>query len=214
MKRKAKIMLGAVAAGALILAGAIVAYAYFTDNTKTDNTLFPAENVLEISEDYVPPVEQKTGENIYKKEISVINQGNAPCYIRVYMDFSDSTVSKRSYLSNDPGQSPDSFYKAERTNAPDTYISHLEQAAPGWSFVSDTASSPLAGYYYYKTPVAPGEKTPSLLTYVKTMNESNDDIKQYDIMVYAESVQVSDMTGNVYEDYREAWTDILQKAES
>lgn len=213
MKRKAKIITVTAAAGILVLAGVFAVYAYFTDNAKTDNTLFPAENELEISEDYVPPVEQKTGENIYKKEISVINRGNAPCYIRVYMDFSDSTVSKRSYLSNDPSQSPDSFYKAERTDASDTYISHLDLVAPGWTFVPDASPTALAGYYYYKEPVAPGEKTTSLLTFVKTLNESNDDIKQYDIMVYAESVQVSDMKGKKYENFEEAWTDILQKAE-
>lgn len=198
----------AVSIGVILTVG-LTAFAYFTDNRNADNTITPAENILEISEEYIPPVEQNTGDNIYKKEVSVVNYSNAPCYVRVYMDFSGSTIRSRSYLSNDPYQSSDSFYSAERTTDDNTYISHLSTAAPNWTFVPDDDPSVLAGYYYYTLPVQSGETTDPLFTYVKTVNATADEIRQYDISVYAESVQLSDMQGNAYQDYAHAWEDIL-----
>ena len=96
---KKALIITIVSVGAVIIGSVLIANAYFTDYTVTDNTITPAENILEISEEYEPPVEQEESENIYKKRISIENNGNSPCYIRVYMDFSDSDVRSRSYLS-------------------------------------------------------------------------------------------------------------------
>ena len=206
---KKALIITIVSVGAVIIGSVLIANAYFTDYTVTDNTITPAENILEISEEYEPPVEQEEGENIYKKRISIENNGNSPCYIRVYMDFSDSDVRSRSYLSNDPEMNPDSFFSAERSSEGTTYISRLELVAPNWVFVPDDSSSKMAGYYYYKNPVPAGEATEPLMTYVKTVNADQDDIKQYDIMVYAESIQLSDSQGRVFEDYTDAWENTL-----
>ena len=206
---KKALIITIVSVGAVIIGSVLIANAYFTDYTVTDNTITPAENILEISEEYEPPVEQEEGENIYKKRISIENNGNSPCYIRVYMDFSDSDVRSRSYLSNDPGMNPGSFFSAERSSEGTTYISRLELVAPNWVFVPDDSLSKMAGYYYYKNPVPAGEATEPLMTYVKTVNADQDDIKQYDIMVYAESIQLSDSQGRVFDNYTDAWENTL-----
>lgn len=194
-----------------IISTAVIVSAYFTDYVLKDNTITPAENVIEISEDYEPPVEQEAGDNIYKKEIKFVNKGNAPCYVRVYMDFSESEVRSRSYLSNDPDQSPESFFSAERVMNGSTYISKLSTVAPGWVFVPDESTSVMAGYYYYVKPVPVGESTTPLMTYVKTINETENDIKQYDIMVYSESIQLSDDDGRVFTDYADAWESTVEQ---
>ena len=195
----------------LLLVGCVV-FAYFTDNNTKDNTVTPAENIIDVSEDYTPPTEQIIGDNnIYKKEITISNNGNTPCYIRVYMDFSDSKVRNRSYLSNDPKKSAESFYSAKRETTGETYIAKLSEVAPNWAFVPDSDDSPLAGYYYYTKLVPVGQSTEPLFTYVNTYNETNDDIQQYDIIVYSESIQKSDIDGKEYDDYVDAWTDFLSK---
>ena len=198
----------------LLLVGCVV-FAYFTDNNTKDNTVTPAENIIDVSEDYTPPTEQIIGDNnIYKKEITISNNGNTPCYIRVYMDFSDSKVRNRSYFSNDWNGSTGNFYSAKRETTGETYIAKLSEAAPNWAFVPDLDDSPLAGYYYYTKLVPVGQSTKPLFTYVKTHNETNDDIQQYDIIVYSESIQKSDIDGKVYNNYEEAWTDFLSKSMS
>ena len=197
----------------LLLVGCVV-FAYFTDNNTKDNTVTPAENIIDVSEDYTPPTEQFIGDNIYKKEITISNNGNTPCYIRVYMDFSDSKVRNRSYFSNDWDGSTGHFYSAKRETTGETYIAKLSEAAPNWAFIPDSDDSPLAGYYYYTKLVPVGQSTKPLFTYVKTHNETNDDIQQYDIIVYSESIQKSDIDGKVYNNYEEAWTDFLSKSMS
>lgn len=209
MKKKKKIAAAAVITAAVMIVAVLVVYAYFSAFEGKDNTLTPADNTIEISEDYVPPAEQGEGSNIYKKQISVVNSSNAKCYIRVYMDFSDSGVRARSYLSNDPDQSAESFYSANRSTEGNTYIANLGTQAPKWEFIPDNDTSSLAGYYYYTEPVLSGESTEPLMTYVKTINANADEIKQYDIVVYSESIQTTGMDGYKYTDYKEAWTATL-----
>ena len=194
----------------LLLVGCVV-FAYFTDNNTKDNTVTPAENIIDVSEDYTPPTEQFIGDNIYKKEITISNNGNTPCYIRVYMDFSDSKVRNRSCLSNDPNKSAQSFYSAKRETTGGTYIAKRSEVSPNWAFVPDSDDSPLAGYYYYTKLVPVGQSTDPLFTYVNTYNETNDDIQQYDIIVYSESIQKSNIDGKEYDGYVDAWTDFLRR---
>ena len=130
----------------------------------------------------------------------------------MYADFSNSDVRSRSYLSNDPEAAAGSFYSAERSTTGDTYIAHLSETAPHWEFVADDSATPLAGYYYYTEPVAPGASTEPLFTYVKTTNATDADITQYDIMLYSESIQVTDLSGEAYGTYALAWTDVLSRS--
>lgn len=98
MKNKPYIVLGLVALLVACL-GVIVAYAYFTDEGKKTNDFIVGRNSIEIIEDFQPPSELIEGDNIFIKEVQVENTGNVDCYVRVFADFSDSTVKDSAYLS-------------------------------------------------------------------------------------------------------------------
>ncbi len=207
--RKKKLIIPVLVTAAAVLVTAGLVSAYFADAGSRENKVYVGDSVIEISEDFEPPVEQQTGDNIFKKEISVVNHGTAPCYIRVYADFSDSETRARSSFSNDGS----SFYSASRDlSDPESYVSRLSQLAPGWEFIPDSGALPLAGYYYYKTPVMPGQSTSSLFSYIRTRVEDPDQIIQYDVNVYAESCQTTDLNGSSYTSYSEAWSGYLSRS--
>ena len=198
------------ALAASVFTAGIIVSAYFAAYTSRENIVYVGDDVIEISEDFKPPVEQIVGENVYTKKITVVNHGTTPCYVRVYADFSDGSIRSRSSLSNNGTQ----FYKADRDpDAPDTYVHNLGFTAPEWEFVPDDDTSSLAGFYYYKVPLKAGKSTPPLFTYVKTAVSGSDEILQHDIDVYAESVQVTDLNGYAYPSFSEAWTDYLSRSE-
>lgn len=215
MTRKAKIALAITAAAAVLLMTVFAVYAYFTSMNYQDNTMRTAQNTIEVSEQFDPLPQQAVGENRYRKEITIANTGNAPCYVRVYADFSDYTVRSRSFLTNGADQDTAAYYSAERNIDPTDslttfpeYINRLDD----WEFIPDDDPTKLAGFYYYKTLLPSGESTVPLFTYVKTLNPTEADIQQYDIVVYAESIQLTDMKGDSYPDYRTAWQDALSRS--
>ena len=104
------------------------------------------------------------------------------------------------------------FYSALRTiDESDgiTTFPEYKNSGDDWCFIPDDRGTALSGYYYYKRPLHVGESTSSLFTYIKTINNTEDDIDRFDIIVYSESVQLTDINGNRYEDYIAAWTDHL-----
>lgn len=209
MKHKKLIIV--ISSLAIALAAVGISLAYLTTRDTADNTITIGKNEIEVSEDFVPPAEQTT-DTRYKKQISVTNTGNVNCYVRVYADFSDEDIRKSSYFSNDTEKDANTaqYYSAVRDiSSQDAYVNKLPD---GWVFVPDDSDeTELAGYYYYTKPISPEESTAtSLFTYVKTTYESLDDVKQYDIIVYAESVQATDSNGEAYADYAEAWKDFLK----
>lgn len=206
MKRKKLILI--ILSLAVVLAVIGITLAYFTANKSVDNAITIGKNEIEVSEDFVPPAEQTT-DTKYKKQISVVNTGNVDCYVRVYADFSDEAIREKSYFSNDTDMETAQYYSAVRDMTNDnTYVNHLPE---GWVFVPDNSSeTKLAGYYYYTEPIKPNESTPPLFTFVRTEYDNANDIKQYDIIVYSESVQTTDSSGNEYADYTAAWNDFLK----
>lgn len=201
----------AIVVSVLLITGLLV-YAYFTSLDVKENTITVADNTVEISEKFEPPLEQTTADNIFKKEVTVKNTGPSACYVRVYADFSNSFIRSRSYISDDTTIDDLTFYSAERVIDPEdetvTFVEHIN-SGHDWFFVPDDSTSVLAGYYYYPYPLAVGASTPVLFTYIKTLNPTEDDIDQFDIYVYFESMQLTDIHGNAYVDYEAAWTDFL-----
>ena len=205
----------AVCAGTFVLAvGGLLAFAYFMSMDTVENRITIADNTIDISEVFDPPPEQSTEDNIFTKKVYVQNTGTAPCYVRVYADFSNSFVRSRSFISDSSDDSPPIFYSAERvldsTDERETFAEHLN-SGDGWVFVPDDSGTVLAGFYYYPYPLAVQETTPLLFSYIKTVNPTEDDIDQYDIYVYSESIQLTDLNGQTYADYAAAWTDFLSR---
>lgn len=201
MKHKKIIAISVLVCVLLVSVG--VTLAYLTDNREKENTVTVGYDSIEILEDFSAPAEQSK-ETTYKKEIKISNTGNVPCYVRVYVDFSDSKIRNYSSFSIDA----DKYYSADRDkDNPDSYVNHLPT---GWEFIPDNDNNTkLAGYYYYTLPVNSGESTPSLFTYVKTAYSDESEIQQYDIIVYAESVQTIGQDGEKLNDYKQAWNEFL-----
>ena len=102
------------------------------------------------------------------------NTGNVPCYIRVYLAFSDGDIGQNAMISPD-GKS---YYPA---------VSYAEHLPEGWVNGED-------GYYYYTEAVKPGEKTGFLMKNVKVVFGPMEEKKPFDLIVREESVQVSGNT--------------------
>ncbi|MGN1458371.1 MAG: SipW-dependent-type signal peptide-containing protein [Acutalibacteraceae bacterium] len=213
MKRKTKIIATTVSAVCVVLVAVGVVFAYMTDSREKDNSFTVGYDSIEIVEDFSPPSQQQQT-TIYKKQVQIKNNGNVPCYIRVYADFSDSTVRSRSYFSDSDDISADTYYySANRdTTDPNSYVNNLPK---GWVFIPDNYSdTALAGYYYYTKPVQPNDSTPTLFKYIKTVYTDENEIRQYDVTVYAESVQTvlkdgTQKDGTQLDDYKEVWNDFL-----
>lgn len=196
-KRKAWLILAA----SLLLLGAVGTMAYFTHSQMLKNSFTVGENSIVIEEDYKPPKEMTQGENRYEKKVRIKNTGTVPCFVRVFADFSDHDMKLLSEMSPDGA----SFYPAAE------YPGHVPE---GWTYVTKAESQILGGYYYYTRELSAREKTEPLFQEVRTTFPSADQIKDYEILVYAESVQVLDKNGATFtgpEPYRKAWTEFLER---
>ena len=212
MKNKRRIV-SAVCIGLFaVIAASLIVFAYFTSEDAKRNDITIADNITEISEIFEPPADQTEGDNVFKKEVRITNTGASPCFVRVFADFSNSFVRNRSYISDSEDTDDLTFYSAKRILKDDdeitTFPEHTNEVGD-WVFIPDDSETVLRGYYYYTKKVEIGESTPVLFTYIKTNNPTEDDIDQYDILVYSESAQTTDSDGAEYEDYVSAWTDQL-----
>ena len=188
------VAIGALTAGLVNMPGIL---AYMTDGGELTNTLTVGENIIEVDENFPDP-EIETGENTYTKDVKVKNTGDVPCYVRVFLEFSDNDVRGESKVSPDGT----TFYTMSEFN------SHLPE---GWVYVNDAADA-LAPYYYYTAPLAVNASTPSLIKSVKTTFATADNIEPFDIYVYAESIQTLDKYGQAFtgtDQWRSAWTEYL-----
>ena len=193
-----------------------VTFAYFIAQThEQTNTVDIGYNRVSIVEDFSPPNEQ-VDNTVYKKTVSVQNNGTVDCFVRVYMDFSNSEIRDISFLSSSENLDNPTFYSAKRVSdntSEELYINHLPE---NWVFVSDNDSNTkLSGYYYYTEPVKKDEITIPLFNYVKTdYTDASDKIQQYDIIVYAESVQTigenSVDFSNEADGWKKAWSEFLE----
>lgn len=168
--------------------------AYFTHIDADTNKLQVGFNEIEIEENFVPPTELTSGDNLFEKQVKITNTGNVDCYVRVFMEFSEGTIDAMSKLSANGKD----YYTSEEyktTNTPD-----------GWVFVSKEYNPVLRDYYYYTEPLAPGKSTTLLLYSVKTTFPSAEEVDDFEIIVYSESVQTLDKNGNPFTG-ENAWED-------
>jgi len=192
-KRSVFSILAAVLLTALVGTGGT--YAYFTYADYNANKLNVGYNEISILEDFEAPEELKQGENVYKKEIKIKNTGNVDTYVRVFLDFSTGTSRDASFFSSDGT----TFTKVD------------EYTVKNWDYVDEIEDASLSGYYYYLLPLAPGEETTVLLDSVKTVFANAADVEEYEIIVYAESIQTHDYDGNEINDAKAAWKKFMEE---
>ena len=200
MKKK---RVAAIAATVCAAAIALTAYAYLNDNSAISNKMSIGENTVQINETYEAPKQLQEGANTIKKEVQVQNTGNIECYVRVFLDFSDSTIKDKSVMSGDGVSrvSPAEFY----SNPP-----------KGWFYVPLEDDEVLGGYFYYTEPLQPGESTNKLLSEVVVTFASMAETKDFDIIVSTDSVQTKDNNGKEFAGEGEAkckacWNEYLRK---
>ena len=208
-KKKIVSVLAVTFLAAAVVVGTTVAYLTANSN-KQINTVSVGYDSVEIVEDFIPPKKQES-ETIYKKKIQVRNNGTVPCYARVYVDFSNSEVRDVSWFSKDGIN----YYSASRNLEYDAaYINHLPEK---WKFIPDNSEpnnsepSSLAGYFYYTDPLDPdgNDISEELFTFVKTIYPDNIAPQQYDIIVYAESIQTIGENGQDNGWYS-TWSEFLE----
>lgn len=155
-----------------------ITYAYLISNDNALNSFTVGENTVEVSEEYSSPEKLQPGVQFVKKP-SVKNTGNLPCFVRARADFSDS--------------------RAEE------FCEELDINTENWEYDDSD------GYYYYKGILEVDKTTEPLFTTVKLKTEkddgtpyTNDDMQDFDILVYTESVEQGTHSAN---EYKTIWSD-------
>lgn len=197
-------------------------YAYFTHTRKLVNTFTIGENTISITEDFEPPKEMVKGLNTYTKKITITNTGNTDAFVRVYAAFSDSDIADNSFIASSKPKSVsvtsdatfDSVISSMENAGYKTCSDFWKEGGPsnGWIYIPDSDSI-LGGYFYYSKPIIPGESTKALMDTITTWFAVENDVKDYELIVYAESVQTADKDGVSFSDvdYQKAWTEYLSR---
>ena len=211
MKRKLKII-GIITALVLVFAVSVATtVAYFSDKDSMVNKFTVGNNTIEITEDFNPPNELTQGDNVFKKAVKISNTGNVPCYVRAFFDFSDSAIKDNAYLS---AEKKSTFNADDRDwIAANAYYANLPE---GWVYIplDDAKDALLGGYCYYVYPVQPGEETAYLFQSVNVHFEQAENVKDFEIIVTADSVQITDKDGVSFEEsgkggWKAAWNEFL-----
>lgn len=203
MNKRLKITLIAVLSLLVAAAAVGVTYAYLQNTQQQPNTFKVKEDKVSVTETFTEPTTMQI-QNEFEKKVAVQNTGTSDQFVRVYLDFSDSRIRDKSKLV-----SPTEEYSWNE------FLTHLPD---NWAYVSESDNQTLGGYFYYTKILKPNEKTPNLIEKVKTDftedgTENIDNINDFDIVVYTESVQTTEINqyGTQYTDanWQTAWQNFL-----
>lgn len=204
MNKRLKITLIAVLSVLVAAAAVGVTYAYLQNTQQQPNTFKVKEDKVSVTETFTEPTTMQI-QNEFEKKVAVQNTGTSDQFVRVYLDFSDSRIRDKSKLVSSTGEE----YSWNE------FLTHLPD---NWAYVSESDNQTLGGYFYYTKILKPNEKTPNLIEKVKTDftedgTENIDNINDFDIVVYTESVQTTeiDQNGTQYTDakWQTAWQNFL-----
>ena len=208
MKQKSKIIIAAAVVTALAAGAVVTVFAYLQSTVEQPNKFKIGEDKVRVTEVFTEPTTMSMT-NDFEKRVEVQNNGTSDQFVRVYLDFSDSRVrdkSKLVYTKNGVTQEAD-------------WSGFLQNLPDNWAYMPDT-DAVLGGYFYYTKIVKPNETTPPLIERVKTDftdqsdPDNTDNITDFDVIVYTESVQTTEINANgkVYQDseWQDAWRSFLQ----
>ena len=173
--------------------------AYLISQSFRRNALTVGENTIRIEESFEPPEEQEPGWNPYEKQVRIRNTGPVPCFVRVFLAFSELEAENCSELLGADGEWV-SFSE---------YPLHLPE---GWIWVEESEEEVLGGYYYYEEALACEEETEALTEAIRSYYEEGEEPPAYEVLVYAESVQSRDSSGQEFGGeaaWRSAWREFL-----
>ena len=198
-RNKKLVIICACALGVLLLCVGVT-LAYLGAAQKKENQVNVGVGNVSIQEsDWSEPSTQSM-ENTNAKSVKVENTGTVPCFVRVYMEFSDSEVAS---VAKVKGGKDDTYYAWDSFK--NTLANATNTVSTDWKYVNADSNTKLNGYFYYTEPVDPNRSTSELIRSVQTdyngdnNNDSNiDKIKAYDIIVYSETVQTIGTDGTDY----------------
>ena len=223
MKKKALIITGAsaITVTLLVLLTIGLTGAYLSDVKDVVNQVSVTEGKVSITETF-PAVTEQSMSNSFTKEVQVTNNGTTPCFVRVFADFSDSTI-RNDYQTKI--KSKNSYNVDITYNSWSEFLSTVKDNSD-WEYIPSGSSEDekLKGYFYYKKVLHSGQTTPPLFTdilvdYSKSPSGSNtgsniDKITDFEMIVYAETVQTTEInsSGTVYgdSDWKQAWKSFLK----
>ena len=97
MNRNLRTLAAAAALVLVLSAGAAVVYAYLQHQTAQSNPFQIGTDTVAIQETFTPPP-QMGMQNSVEKTVTVANTGTGDQYVRVFLDFSDSSARDRSRI--------------------------------------------------------------------------------------------------------------------
>lgn len=181
----------AVLALLLCIVSVSASFALFSSWKTATNNLSVGHNEIEVVEEFDPPPKLEK-DTKFQKTVKVKNTGNVPCYVRVFAEFSDSEIKKIASFSAD-GKS---F----------TSVSEYQKNPPkGWVYDASTS------YYYYTKPVQPDEETPALFHSIQVVFPNEQSVREFQVIVTADSIQTAGSDGAEIGNYRTAWETFLSK---
>jgi predicted ribosomally synthesized peptide with SipW-like signal peptide len=192
MKKKILAIVLCIAMLAIAIVGGTMAY--FTDTDAKTNTFTVGNVSIVLTEPNWDATGAAEAADAYPgealaKDPTVTNDGHNPCFVRVKVEGLDQFA-----------QTFNGAMIKYRTDYVDGKL------GTDWVAHSD-------GYFYYTKILKPNEKTPNLIEKVKTDFKNIDNINDFDIVVYTESVQTTeiDQNGRQYtaDDWQEAWRSFL-----
>lgn len=204
----------AICIGVLILAASVgTTLAYLGAKKYADNKIKVGTDIAEVSETFTEPSTQQQN-NETTKEIKVKNTGSVPCFVRVYAEFSDSEIASIAKVNNDDTNTFNYTWDAYKTELAKT----TNTLAADWQYIPESGTgsdSVLGGYFYYTKVVPVDNATSSLIKKVQVNYKTDniDEIRDYEMIVYTETVQTVDTNGTEYSDnqWRTAWERFLKK---
>ena len=213
MKKRKGLIITGTAAVAVIAVCVGMTFSYLVSAPgAVNNEITVGYDHIEIAEEFSAPIKQEPNEaTSYKKKVTVKNNGDTPCFVRVYADFSSAEIRSRSSFSFD--EEGQTYYSAERVMKSGNFVYEVTNSSNHWVYIpeDDSENSDIGGYYYYTEQLKAGEETPPLFTYVKTDNHG-EEVQQYDVIVYAESVQTVTKNGSNENDYTAVWKEFLNNS--
>ena len=231
MNKKTVILCCAAAALLLSSIGIGVSLAYLGTSANKDNNITIGYNKTSIEEsDWSEPSELAMTNNLDKTVTVKNNSDSVPCFVRVYAEFSDSSLGDLAKVKRSDSSGFESWAVFKSTLA-----ATAATASNSWVFIpedttdTDKNHAELKGYFYYTSKIGPGDSTSPLFTDVQVnysndpANDSNiDKIRDLEMIVYSETVQTTE-TGYIvkndasvygyeygYNEWLDAWKSYLK----
>lgn len=198
LKRSAIVLSAALSV--IILSYAIgFTIAYLSKTVDKENKIIVGHGDTEISEEFSEPSEQSMTNDKTQKEIYVKNTGTVPCFVRVYAEFSDSTIADKATVYYDAATGDTTTETNKSWSAFKAGLASGGDITSDWEFIPLDSEEPekLRGYFYYKKKVQPNETTPKIFNgvsvdYRKTGDDEDSNIDRiipFEMIVYSETVQ-------------------------